>query len=280
MHKAGGRLVAIAIGFLFSLLTISATYTVRSGDTLSGVAEMYGVTVEVLVDANGIADPDLIRIGEVLTIPGGSPDADSAASQVYVVEEGDTLSHIAVRFDTSVQALKEANGLNSDLIIVGQELGVPGTPAPPPAPEPPVPAIEIPEKRPNDPALETIFDELAAAEGVDPGVVKALAWLESGWDQGARNPSGATGVMQLMPGTVGWLETTVFGHELNEDLSAYDNVKAGVRYLRIMQDQTGSPEMALVAYYQGPGITQQGVVYNETRRYVVAVMTVKARFWP
>jgi LysM repeat protein len=279
MHKAGGRLVAIAVGLLFSVFTVNATYTVRSGDTLSGVGELYGVTVEVLVRANGIADPNFIRAGDILNVPDGSGDSQPLPGGTYIVVEGDTLSHLAVRFDTSVDELKAANGLESDLIIIGREVRVPGVATPPPAVVE-VPTVQVPDKLPEDPALEAIFDEMAAAEGVDPGVVKALAWAESGWNQDARSPAGATGVMQLMPGTMSWLESSVFGQDLNEDVSVYDNVKAGVRYLRIMQDQTGSPQMALVAYYQGPGITQQGVVYNETQRYVDAVMAIKARFWP
>jgi LysM repeat protein len=277
MHKAGGRLVAIAVGLLFSVFTVNATYTVRSGDTLSDVGELYGVTVEVLVQANGIADPNFIRTGDVLNVPDGFGDSQARPGVTYVVVEGDTLSHLAVRFDTSVDQLRLANGLETDLIVIGRELVIPGSA---PAAVVEGPTVQVPKRRPDDPALEAIFDEMASAEGVDPGVVKALAWAESSWIQDARSPAGATGVMQLMPGTMSWLESSIFGQDLNEDVSVYDNVKAGVRYLRIMQDQMGSPQMALVAYYQGPGITQQGVVYNETQRYVDAVMAIKARFWP
>jgi len=88
------------------------------------------------------------------------------------------------------------------------------------------------------------------------------------------------GVMQLMPGTMEWLETDIFHQELNEDVSAYDNIKAGVYLLGFLQRQTGSQELAVAAYYQGLGATQQGVMYNETRRYVEGVMAMKARFWP
>jgi LysM repeat protein len=234
------------------------------------------------VESNGISDPNLIRVGDVLDIPGSWSDDESKPSQTYVVQEGDTLSDVAIRFETTVDALMAANGLQTSLIVIGRELAIPPAPVPiaaaPVAVE--VPVLEIPSERPQDPELEAIFDEVAAAEGVDPGIVRAMAWVESGWDQGARSPAGATGVMQLMPGTIGWLETRVFGEELNEDVSVYDNVKAGVRYLKIMQDLTRSPERALVAYYQGPGVTQQGILYSETQRYLDAVLATKARHWP
>jgi LysM repeat protein len=277
MRQTGRRVATAAVGLLFSLLTVNAVYadgvshTVRAGESLSGIAELYGVTVEVLVEINDIADRNLIFIGDVLHIPG---DASSEAGgwQSYAIQPGDTLSEIALQFDVSVDELRAANGLESDLIIAGDELLIPVLSA--------TIVIEVPRDRPQSPEIEAMIEEFAAVEGVDPGLVKALAWVESGWDQGARSPAGATGVMQLMPDTVGWLENDVFGQELNEDISVYDNIKAGVRYFRILQQQTGSAELAVVAYYQGPGVTQQGIIYGETQQYVDAVLAIKARFWP
>ena len=277
MRQTGRRVATAAVGLLFSLLTVNAVYadgvshTVSAGESLSGIAELYGVTVEVLVEINDIADRNLIFIGDVLRIPG---DASSEAGgwQSYAIQPGDTLSEIALQFDVSVDELRAANGLESDLIIAGDELLIPVLSA--------TIVIEVPRERPQSPEIEAMIEEFAAVEGVDPGLVKALAWVESGWDQGARSPAGATGVMQLMPDTVGWLENDIFGQELNEDISVYDNIKAGVRYLRILQQQTGSAELAVAAYYQGPGVTQQGIIYGETQQYVDAVLAIKARFWP
>jgi soluble lytic murein transglycosylase-like protein len=61
--------------------------------------------------------------------------------------------------------------------------------------------------------------------------------------------TGAIGVMQLQPATTAWLETEVFGHELNESESIYDNVKGGIRLYRILLDETGDQELAIMAYY-------------------------------
>jgi soluble lytic murein transglycosylase-like protein len=144
----------------------------------------------------------------------------------------------------------------------------------------PTAPIEIPAERPHSPEIEAMIDDLATAEGVDPGIAKSIAWVESGFDQGVQSHAGAVGVMQLMPGTMEWLETDIFHQELNEDVSAYDNIKAGVYLLGFLQRQTGSQELAVAAYYQGLGATQQSVIYNETRRYVEGVMAVKARYWP
>ncbi len=292
MRGAAHRVAASAIALVISLLTINAVsadslhHTVEAGETLSGIANEYGIRVEILADVNDIADPNLIHMGDVLDVSGNSPPPTASHAGNYLIEPGDTLSHIALRFATTVDGLKSMNDLKSDLIIAGDSLLVPGDPPAPSAPQPvptvavPTSPIELPGERPADPETEATIEELAAAQGVDAGLVKAIAWVESGWDQGARSPSGAVGVMQLMPVTTAWLEADVFGQELNEDVSVYDNIKMGVYLLSLLQQQTGSEELAVTAYYQGIGVTQQGVMYNETRRYVEGVMALRARYWP
>ncbi|HEY0095906.1 MAG TPA: LysM peptidoglycan-binding domain-containing protein, partial [Archangium sp.] len=107
---------------------------VRSGDTLSAIASRYGTSVSALARANGISNPNPLRAGQKLTIPGGSgPSAPAPApapskpGQSYTVKSGDTLGAIAQRFGTSVGALASANGIsNPNHISVGQRLTIPG----------------------------------------------------------------------------------------------------------------------------------------------------------
>src|SRR5689334_5802967 len=56
-----------------------STYTVHSGDTLSAIATRTGVSAADLARANGIADPNLIRIGQVLTVPGSAATREISA---------------------------------------------------------------------------------------------------------------------------------------------------------------------------------------------------------
>ncbi len=109
------------------------TYTVRSGDTLSGIAARYGTTAAELGRINGIANLNLINVGQVLRLSGGSAPAPAAAAGEYTVQPGDTLSGIAQRYGTNWQTLAAINALpNPNLIKVGQVLKVTGA-APAPA---------------------------------------------------------------------------------------------------------------------------------------------------
>ncbi|WP_203555109.1 LysM peptidoglycan-binding domain-containing protein [Bacillus sp. B15-48] len=121
--------------------TVTRTYTVVSGDSLSVIAQRLGVTTQSLREANQLTT-DVIRVGQVLTIPGTNATpaptpTQSTAERTYTVVSGDSLSVIAQRFGVSTQSLREANQLTTDVIRVGQVLTIPGTtvtPVPTPTP--------------------------------------------------------------------------------------------------------------------------------------------------
>lgn len=98
--------------------TSTGTYTVKSGDTLSGIASQYGTTWQALAASNGLSNPNLIYPGQILRVPGSS-------QQTYVVKSGDTLSGIAAKFGTTWQRLAQINGLpDPNKIYPGQVLKV------------------------------------------------------------------------------------------------------------------------------------------------------------
>ena len=110
----------------------SGTYTVRRGDTLSGIASRHRTTVAAIMQANNLRS-SIIYAGQRLVIPGASSGsaANSGTSQpassgTYTVRRGDTLFGIASRHGTTVAAIMQANGLRSSVIYAGQRLKVPG----------------------------------------------------------------------------------------------------------------------------------------------------------
>lgn len=104
--------------------TNADTYTVKSGDTLSGIASKYNTTVENLVVINGISNPNLISVGQVLKLKGEL----STGNKTYTVVAGDNLSSIANRFNTTVERICSLNGIsNPNLIYAGQVLKLDGT---------------------------------------------------------------------------------------------------------------------------------------------------------
>jgi murein DD-endopeptidase MepM/ murein hydrolase activator NlpD len=102
-------------------------YFVQLDDTLSAIARRYDTTIQALVQANGIENPDLIHPGQRLVIPSVPPTPEPTPQEpIHVVQGGETLYRIALRYGTTVQALVAANNLaNPNLIYRGQRLNIP-----------------------------------------------------------------------------------------------------------------------------------------------------------
>ncbi|OQA37584.1 MAG: Spore germination protein YaaH [Chloroflexi bacterium ADurb.Bin325] len=128
------RLIATFVVSIFALFLFAAdaradgTHVVSAGETLAKIARQYGVSTTALANANGISNPNLIRVGQRLVIPsaGGGSAAAGSSGKTYVVRSGDTLSAIATRLGVSTAALASANGIaNPNRIYVGMVLRVP-----------------------------------------------------------------------------------------------------------------------------------------------------------
>ena len=98
---------------------INILYTVKRGDTLSQIARSYGVTVNEIASQNGIQNPNLIYVGQTLTIP----TQISNSTIIYRVKRGDTLSEIARNYGVTVNEIVSQNKIqNPNLIFPGQKL--------------------------------------------------------------------------------------------------------------------------------------------------------------
>jgi LysM repeat protein len=115
-------------------------YVIVKGDTFSTIAKKFHVSVKSLLEANPSVEPTKLKIGQSIHVPAALTTAsaasvngatvgtnDSAGSgQTYSVKSGDSLTKIAGQFGVTVKALRSANNLKTDKIVVGQKLKIPG----------------------------------------------------------------------------------------------------------------------------------------------------------
>lgn len=119
INKADVEIISVSSAPIQAPAT--STYTVQSGDTLSSIAAKFGTNYQTLASLNGISNPNLIYVGQVLRVNGSA----SAGSIYYTVRVGDNLSAIASRYGTSYQSIAALNDLdNPNLIYAGQTLKI------------------------------------------------------------------------------------------------------------------------------------------------------------
>ena len=206
-------------------------YVVAEGDTVSGIAERFGLATAEVLAANGLGWSSLIFPGQRLALPGGSEGGSAPAHPPpsapeiarHVVVEGDTVSSIAAAYGLDSADVLSANGLGpTSLIFPGETVVLPladpsqTQPVPPPAPpaesadparaEPaPVASVSVPltdEMRAN----ARIVIDLGRALGVpDQGIVIALAAAaqESGLRNLHHGDGDSLGLFQQRP-SEGW----------------------------------------------------------------------------
>lgn len=137
LKAMGYQFVTVSKLLTYQGSTSTTSYTVKPGDTLYKIATQHGVTVQQLVTANRLANPNLIRVGQVLTIPkGGGTTTPPTTTVRHTVRAGETLYGIALRYKVTVQQIVTANKItNPSLIRVGQVLTIPtrAQTTPPPA---------------------------------------------------------------------------------------------------------------------------------------------------
>ncbi|MFP5218442.1 MAG: LysM peptidoglycan-binding domain-containing protein [Actinomycetes bacterium] len=215
------------------------THVVRSGETVSHLAVRYGVTTRDIVAANGLASSGLIRIGQRLSIPGGSAPAASPAS---------TQTHNAgVRIpDRVLQSVAHHR------------------------------AVLASRPRVSKAQVREIVAATARRYGVDPSLALAVAYHESGFQQHVVSPVDAIGVMQVLPST-GRGVSRLVGRDLDL-LDVHDNITAGVALLDQLLTSTGSTDKALAGYYQGLGSVAKRGLLPQTHAYIRNINALRPRF--
>jgi len=122
--------------------------------------------------------------------------------------------------------------------------------------------------------VRELIDYWATRYGVDTKLVRALAWMESGYQTNLTSPAGAWGVLQILPPTWSYVETVLAGAKIPRTTSG--NIRVGVLYLReLLREFGGDERRALAAWYQGPASVRKHGALHETTVFVADVLALR-----
>ncbi|MFJ5700305.1 LysM peptidoglycan-binding domain-containing protein [Arthrobacter sp. NPDC093139] len=282
------------------------TYTVKSGDTLGGIAARHGVKLSQVLSWNRLSLSSIIypgqkiRIGAGAAAPAAPTPAATATSRSYTIKSGDTLSGIAARHGVRLADVLSANRLKvTSIIYPGNKLVIPGksTAVQPASSVTPLvpssflgytyPAAVVASANKNKALLnaspvpslaqmKSIVADTARRMGVDPALALAFAYQESGFNQRAVSPANAIGTMQVIPSSGEWASDLV-GRKLNL-LDPYDNATAGVAIIRQLIRTSKNLDYAIAGYYQGQYSVSKYGMYSDTKTYVAAIKAHRKNF--
>jgi peptidoglycan hydrolase-like protein with peptidoglycan-binding domain len=186
--------------------------------------------------------------------------AAAAPRVVYVVRPGDSLTAIAGHFGLSLTELAKANRFDpSQVLLIGRRLRIPA------------PALD---PTPSD--IRARLDAWSARLGVSASLVRALAWMESGYQPRVVSSVGAYGVMQTLPSTRRYVEDFLVGAPVPHTPDG--DIEVGVLYLRhLLQEFGGDERLALAAWYEGADAVRKYGLYQVTVPFVEDVLALQAR---
>jgi len=124
--------------------------------------------------------------------------------------------------------------------------------------------------------VRAALDYWSGVYRVDPHLVRAVAWWESGFNNSLFSTAGAHGVMQVTPATWSYAEMVLVGHRIPNTASG--NVQVGVAFLaQLLREFRGDVRLALAGYVQGPLSVRRQGLFRETRHYVAGVLALRGR---
>ena len=190
-------------------------------------------------------------------------------TELYVVQPGDSLIGIATHFGIGLESLARANKLDpSRTLLIGTKLDLPVDVTP-------VEGSGV-ALGATPGAVRTLLDTWSGRLGVSPRLVRALAWMESGYQPDVVSDVGARGVLQVLPETRQWVELVLLGHPVPNTVDG--DIEVGVLYLRhLLQQFDGDTTLALGAWYQGAAAVRQFGLYEVTKPFVADVLALEER---
>jgi len=236
--------------------TTTTSYTVRSGDTVSGIAQRFSSTVSAIIKANSLRSDGFIVVGQKLTIPGSDGKSQGSTSQgaPSTSETKNDCKNLVpstfLHYTYPDDVVKAANENKCTLD-----------------------AMDVPSRA----QMESIVRQTAIDMGVDPVLALAVAYQESGFNQRAVSPANAIGTMQVIPSSGEWA-SQLLGRPINL-LDPHDNAAAGVAIIRALQGSFPDDfDYAIGAYYQGAGSVSRYGLAADTKVYVSAIKSHMSRF--
>jgi LysM repeat protein len=226
-------------------LANTGSYTIKSGDTLGGIASRLGVSLSSLLSANKLSMSTIIYPGQKLAIPG----APAAPAQAPAPVSTPLVPSTFLGYTYPEAVVSSANA-NKALLNAS-----------------PVPSTA---------QMKGIVADTARRMGVDPALAMAFAYQESGFNQRAVSPANAIGTMQVIPSSGEWASQLV-GRKLNI-LDPYDNVTAGVAIIRALVNTSKDLPTAIAGYYQGQYSVSKHGMYDDTKAYVASILALKKNF--
>ena len=181
------------------------------------------------------------------------------------------LTQLARRYGTTVAKLARLNHLDpSHYLLIGTKLRVPV------AKHAVTATRRVAYRTTSVASVRGLIDHWALHYGVDVHLVRALAWMESGYNNALVSSVGARGIMQLLPTTFRYVETSLIGHRVRHN--ADGNVRAGVAYLtHLLHAFHGDKRLALAGWYQGERAVRNHGVYKVSKTFVADVLALEHR---
>jgi Transglycosylase SLT domain/Putative peptidoglycan binding domain/LysM domain len=188
---------------------------------------------------------------------------------VHVVRSGDSLTLLARRYHTTVAKLAKLNHLDpSHYLLIGTRLRIPAAAH--------VSVTRVAYRTSSVASVRSLLDHWSLHYGVSVHLIRALAWMESGYNNALVSSVGARGIMQLLPTTFRFVETVLVGHRIHHN--ADGNVRAGVAYIaHLLHDFHGDKRLALAAWYQGEGAVRKHGLYKVSKTFVNDVLALERR---
>jgi LysM repeat protein len=241
----------------------------------------------------------------------GWTSGPAAASVLYRVRAGDTLTAIAADHHTTVPVLARLNRLDPERFLpVGLVLRLPERHVGPSlAPyvvrhgdtlsqiasahgitlayivrvnhlEPDALLLEgqrilLPRARSSRQAIQASIRRWADQYRIPQSLALALAWQESGHQADVVSEAGAIGVMQVMPKTRAYVESVLIGRPIPD--TADGNIRVGLAYLRHLLNLFGNTQRALAAYLQGDNSVRTQGIFRSTGRYIANILAIASR---